>query len=55
MRHNIVSFIIIYLLSFTLQNPITFAQASFQGLGDLMGGDFFSQARGVSANGLVVV
>lgn len=31
------------------------AQASFQGLGDLAGGSFFSQAYGISADGGVVV
>ncbi len=31
------------------------APASFQGLGDLTGGDYFSQGRAVSANGLVVI
>ncbi len=31
------------------------APASFQGLGDLTGGDYFSQGRAVSANGSVVI
>ena len=32
-----------------------FGGATFLGLGDLPGGGFFSEARGVSANGMVVV
>jgi len=49
-----ISFILIFLFTFLLQ-VVTLAQASFQGLGDLPGGSFRSDGRGVSADGLVVV
>jgi len=34
---------------------VAFGQASFQGLGDLTGQDFFSKARGISTDGSVIV
>ena len=56
---NVVSLrIIIYslcvLFLFT-PNHIDAASLSFMGVGDIPGGRFFSQARGVSSNGTVVV
>ncbi len=55
MRHNILTVVIFCFLSFAFQNPITFAQASFETLGDLPGGDFRSNGFGVSADGSVIV
>ena len=52
--HKKISIILILFFTF-LPQAGALAQASFQGLGDLPGGDFSSLARDVSADGLVVV
>jgi uncharacterized membrane protein len=51
MRKAILSVIVLLAL---ISDATSFA-ASFQGLGDLVGGRFESNARGISADGSVVV
>jgi probable HAF family extracellular repeat protein len=58
MRAQLVVFRVFFLLSALVALGSTspaFAEAMFMGLGDLPGGDFFSEARAVSANGGIVV
>jgi probable HAF family extracellular repeat protein len=49
-----ISLVLILFFTYLLQTAVL-AQASFQGLGDLPGGDFFSSAHGVSPDDSVVV
>ncbi len=54
-KHSLISFMVSASVCTGLGTDTFGAAASFQGLGDLPGGYFYSQAYAVSADGLVVV